>query len=186
MYGLYFLISFFLSVILTYFCIKLAKRYNIVDIPNDRKIHKEPVPYLGGIAIFLSFIITVLIGLKLSPFFNLMKDMQGLLISGTIIFLLGLLDDIKGTNAVLKFLVQIVAALILVKFGYIIDRITNPFGGSLIFPYWLSIIITVFWVIGIINAINLLDGLDGLASGVIGISSLFVFIIAILYHNIAV
>ncbi|MBN1897734.1 MAG: undecaprenyl/decaprenyl-phosphate alpha-N-acetylglucosaminyl 1-phosphate transferase, partial [Spirochaetes bacterium] len=182
-YFIYLMISFVLSVFFTLLCIKIARRYNIVDIPNERKIHKEPVPYLGGIAIFLSFMITFIIGLKTSSLFNLEERIIGVLVAGTLIFLFGLYDDLKGSHPFFKFFIQIVVALILVSFGFIIDRVTNPFGGHIMFPGWLSVILTVFWIIAIINAVNLLDGLDGLASGVIGIASFFVFFISLTQYN---
>ncbi len=176
--------SFILSVIFTYICIKTARYFNMVDIPNERKIHKHPVPYLGGVGIYFAFIISLLISLKLSVDMNVYtKGISGLLIASFIIFLLGLYDDLKGADAKLKFAIQIIAALVLVKSGYLVDRISNPLGGIIYFPYWLSIIVTIFWIVGIINAVNLLDGLDGLASGVMGISSLFIFIIAYIQNN---
>ncbi len=186
MYIIIFIISFILSVVFTYYNIKIAKKFKLYDIPNNRKIHKEPVPYLGGIAIYLSFIITFIFLLKVSPDININKSITGLIISGFMIFIFGVYDDLKGCHALLKFSGQTIVAVVFIKFGYIIDRITNPFGGTIYFPEWVSVILTIFWVIGIINAVNLLDGLDGLASGVIGIASLFVFIIAVIHHNVIV
>jgi len=179
-------LSFILSIIFTMICIKIAKRFNIMDMPNERKIHKEPIPYLGGVAIFFAFIITLGFVLKISSNFNMSYRLNGLLLGSFIIFLLGIYDDLKGANALLKFSVQIVIAVILIYFGYVINRITNPFGGSIFFPNWVSIIITLVWIVGVINAVNLLDGLDGLASGVITISAIFIFIIAIVQHNILI
>ncbi len=178
-----FLFAFILSFILTFFCIKAANKWGLVDVPNERKIHKEPIPYLGGVAIYFAFLIVFIFSIKLSPVLVLEKKYIGLIISSFILFLFGLYDDIKGSNALLKFSFQIIAAFILVQSGFIIDKITNPLGGSIFFPHWLSILITIFWIVGIINAINLLDGLDGLASGVVGISSFFIFIIAFIQNN---
>ncbi len=156
----------------------------MLDMPGERKIHKYPVPNFGGIAIYIAFIINIFLAFKLSNYIDLnTRGVTGLLIGSFIIFLLGVYDDLKGTGPVLKFFVQIAAALILIKYGYLIDRISNPLGGIVNLPDWLSVAVTIFWVVGIINAINLLDGLDGLAAGVIGISSFFVFIIACVQNN---
>lgn len=182
-----FISTFITALVFTYFCIIIAKHYNFVDLPNERKIHKKPVPYLGGVGIYFAFIINLFLCIKIFPEFSIYSEnIIGLLIASFIIFIFGLYDDIKGIRANYKFIVQIIVALILIKFGYLIDRITNPLGGDIYFPYWLSVIMTIFWIVGIINAINLLDGLDGLASGVVGISSLFIFIISLLQHDIAI
>ncbi|MDD5065523.1 MAG: MraY family glycosyltransferase [bacterium] len=182
-----FLGTFILSALFTFICIKVAKKFRIVDMPNERKIHKEPVPYLGGVAIYFSFMIIMFISLKISPTFNLYtQGVMGVVIASLIVFLLGIYDDVKGCNASLKFTGQIISALVLIRFGFFIDRITNPLGGIIYFPYWLSLIVTVFWIVGLINAINLLDGLDGLAGGVIAVASFFLFIIALISNNINV
>lgn len=179
--------SLILSIIFTYFCIKIAKKYKIIDEPNPRKIHKKPVPYLGGVAIYLSFIVILFISSAMFEVFSIYtKSMVGLLVSSFIIFLLGLYDDLKGSNAIIKLIFQILAAVVLIKFGYIIDRITSPFGGVYYFSPVISTVITIFWIVGIMNAINLLDGLDGLAGGVIVIASIFLFIIANVSGNINV
>lgn len=181
-----FISTFLSSVGLTYLCIKIARKFNLVDQPNERKIHKDPVPYLGGAGIYFAFIINLLICILIQrlPEINLYeKNVIGLFISSFIIFVLGLFDDINGVHANFKFIVQIIAALILVKFGYLIDRITNPLGGVILFPYWFSVLVTVFWIVSVINAINLLDGLDGLASGVISVAAFFIFIISSIANN---
>jgi UDP-GlcNAc:undecaprenyl-phosphate/decaprenyl-phosphate GlcNAc-1-phosphate transferase len=181
---LIFFISVPLSVILTILCMKVATHNKIMDIPNPRKIHKAPVPYLGGVAIFISFFATLLISTAVfpecKPYFT---NMGGLLISSCIIFFLGLYDNLRDANAMLKFSFQIIAAIIVVYSGFSINILTNPFGADLLLPSWLSIDLTVLWIVAIINAINLLDGLDGLAGGVVCISSLFLFIVALLSQN---
>ncbi len=172
-----------LSIIFTYLCIKTATKFKIVDLPSQRKVHKKPIPYLGGVAIYFSFMITFILSILVISFFKFDIKISSLIITSLLLLLLGLYDDLKGVTPLLKLSFQIIIALILTLSGFIIDKITNPLGGSLYFPYWLSLILTVFWIVGIINAINLLDGLDGLAAGVINIASLFIFIIAIINSN---
>lgn len=155
-----------------------AKKVGAVDTPKDeRRMHSEPVPLLGGLAIILSYILTVLL------FAEIDRQVQGMLLGGVIIAILGLVDDIFPLNAILKLCVQIVAACIAVYFGNVIEFITNPtpFGDSL---YWnlgiLSVPITIFWIVAITNAVNLIDGLDGLAVGVSAINAGSLLVIALL------
>jgi len=185
-YSFNLLMSFAFSYIFTIICIKIAKKYNLVDLPDKRKIHKKPVPYLGGVAIFCSFFLIYIISYILFPHAKLLNQYVGLIAASFVIFFLGLYDDFKGAKAPVKFIIQIIAALIIINSDLIIDKITNPLGGSFYFPEWISCLATIFWIVAIINAVNLLDGLDGLASGVITIASIFVFIIAILQKYTAV
>jgi len=183
-YFIGFILSFILSLTLTPIFIKIAKKYKIMDYPDERKIHSKPVPYLGGLSIYLSFIILFFIGMYFFGILHWDKKNIVLMISSFLILLLGLYDDTKRAKPLFKLTIQIFIALYIALSGILIDRITNPFGGTIFFPYWLSIVITIFWIVGMINAINLIDGLDGLASGVIAISSIFIFIIAFIKQNV--
>lgn len=154
---------------------KLAYKVGAIDIPkDDRRVHKNPIPRLGGLAIFLGFTISVLI------FLDINREILGMLLGACLIISMGIIDDIKPLPAKVKLLVQITAALILVKFGMRIEYVTNFFrtDGSSIFGSntiafgILSIPITVFWVVGITNTVNLIDGLDGLAAGISAIAAL--------------
>lgn len=167
------------SLVITPFIIKLAERIGAMDIPKDnRRVHKAPVPLIGGLAIFLAFVVTVIGFIPLPE----QKEIIGLLLGGTFITLSGLLDDIRPMKARTKLLFQIAAAIILVCFGVTIKFVTNPFdrltGISDI--GWLTIPATIFWIVGITNAFNLIDGLDGLAAGVASISSITLFIVCML------
>lgn len=104
---------------------------------------------------------------------------QGILCGGTILVILGLIDDIRGINPYLKLSGQVIAASVTVAFGLTIEFITNPFGG-LVFLGLFSIPITIMWIVGIINAVNLIDGMDGLAAGVSSISAMTLFIVAVI------
>ena len=142
----------------------LAYRLGAVDVPTDgRRMHKKPIPRLGGMAIFLSFLITSLIFCKMSP------GVFSICVGGFLICVLGLLDDIYRLHWAIKLVVQVVAATIAALNGVRLEQIN--FGGSYIsFGLW-SIPLTVLWIVGLSNAINLIDGLDGLACGVSAICS---------------
>ena len=157
----------------------LAFRVGAVDIPRDgRRMHDHPIPRMGGLAIFFGFILSVLIFLPLTA------ELRGMLLGSVVIIILGIFDDIYSLPAMLKFLVQIGAALVVVmEEGNRIRFLSNPniFSSD---PFWelgwLSIPITVFWIVGITNAVNLIDGLDGLACGVSTISSMTLLVIALI------
>lgn len=152
--------AFIASVLLTPLVKKLAYRVGAVDRPNQRKVHAKIMPRLGGLAIFLAFLIGVLIYRPEN------QAIIPIIIASFIIILTGVLDDMLEISAKAKFLGQTIAAAIVIFFGDItIASINLPFGGVLDFGY-LSIPLTLIWIVGITNAINLIDGLDGLAAGV--------------------
>ncbi len=166
-------VAFVAALALTPVAIKLAIRYNIVDIPNQRKIHTKPTPRMGGVAIYAAFVIgALLLGVYT-------RQVAALLIAGSIVFFTGLLDDFRDISPWVKLGGQIVAALVLVYFGFTVRFITNPFNGSIISLGWFSIPITVLWLAGISNAVNLIDGMDGLSSGVSAIAALSTAVVCI-------
>lgn len=172
------LVAVLISFLSTPLIKKFAFYIKALDIPKDkRKIHKEPIPLLGGVAIYLSFIITTI--LMESP---LSKSQLGIIIGATIIVIGGLIDDLKDLKPWIKLLFQVAAAVVLVLFGVQIITITNPLpiGGDYLNLGILLVPLTIFWVVGITNALNLIDGVDGLAAGVAGISSVTIFAIALL------
>ncbi len=137
----------------------LAYKIGAIDIPADaRRMHKKPIPRLGGLAIFFSVIITSLIFCKLSP------ALVSIWIGGLILCVLGTLDDIYRLHWLVKLIVQIAAAALAVVNGVSIDQI-NLGGGYLHLGVW-SYPLTILWITGLTNAINFIDGLDGLACGV--------------------
>ncbi len=175
-YYLVFFTAFVLSFFFTPVARKLAFKLDVLDIPkDDRKVHKEPIPYLGGAAIYASAILTMLI------FSDLDKTAISIMLGGTVVFFVGLIDDIKDISPRVKLAGQIIAALIAVYGGARINYITNPLPGyDVIYLEYLTIPISVLWIVGITNTINLIDGIDGLASGVATISaSTMMFIAAI-------
>ena len=169
-------ISFLMTPVVKTFAYKVGA----VDVPKDaRRMHKVPIPRLGGLAIFIGFMVSVLILGNVRG----NGQMQSILLGSVIIVVLGVVDDIMALPAMLKFVVQIGAALIPALNGVVIQAFSNPniFSQN---PYWalgsLSIPVTVLWIVGITNSVNLIDGLDGLANGVSAISAATMLVIALL------
>jgi len=183
--GSAFILSLSLSAVSVWAVMKLAKRWNIIDKPSDRKIHRQSKPLLGGVAIYFTFMVVILaylIGLHLfqhqewfirywGTFMHLLPQVQTalpklftILVGATIVFVLGIIDDIRGENFPYqwKFLGQFIAAFTLILGGVQ----TNFMPGNL-----LDYVITVCWVVGITNAFNLIDNMDGLATGVAAIAT---------------
>jgi len=173
-----------LSLLLTPFVRSLAVRFNIYDHPTSAvKTHKTPVPYLGGVAIYIGFAVAMIFIRFFSSFpSGTLRSLRGILAGSTVMCLVGLIDDIKpdGLHYRTKFFFQIAAALMVIFFGVRI-RFVNP-------P-WLACALTVVWVVGLTNAFNLIDIMDGLASGVAIVATMAFFFIALpkeeLYVNIA-
>ncbi|WP_461200832.1 glycosyltransferase family 4 protein [Anoxybacillus sp. TBDG-1] len=156
-------LCFVVAVLITPVVKWLAFRVGATDKPNQRKVHQKIMPRLGGLAIFISFIVGYFVLQPASPYAT------AIVIGATIIVLTGVLDDIYELSPKWKLLGQIIAAIVVIYGGIRIDFINLPFGGHLEFGL-LSIPITMLWIIGITNAINLIDGLDGLAAGVSSIA----------------
>lgn len=178
-----FCIALGLSIAVTPFVIKLAKKIGAIDVPRDgRRVHKVPVPLIGGLAIYMAFVVTTLFFIPLWD----NRQIIGLLLGGTIVMATGMLDDIRPMRARVKLCMQIVAAIVLVYFGVTIKFVTNPFDSvtGMSDIGWFSIPATIFWIVGVTNAFNLIDGLDGLAAGVGSISCITLFIVSILNGRI--
>ncbi len=159
--------------------IALAKKTGAVDKPDARKVHKKPVPRIGGAAIFLGFMSAIILTAIMAKFQGeMLFEVIGLIVSGTLMFLVGIVDDYKNLPAKVKLLGQIVAAAVLVlAFDVRIDFITDPF-GDYIYLEWFAVPATLFWLVGITNTVNLIDGLDGLAAGVSLIAAGTIFLVA--------
>lgn len=180
-YGFPFLLAALVSYILTPYIRKLAFLVGAVDRPDNRKVHKKIMPRLGGLAIYIAFMTAAVASLEMT------KDIVGILAGATVIVLVGVLDDKYQLPAKTKLLGQIFAACVLVLFDIRIEWVNNPFGGYFYLDY-LSVPLTIFWVISFTNVVNLMDGLDGLAAGVSAIASLTVILVAAQmgYYHIAV
>lgn len=162
----------------------LAYKVGAIDVPKDnRRMHKEPIPRLGGLAIFIAFLFSTIV------FGNIDRTTQGILLGAIMIVVLGVMDDIMTLNALPKFLVQIAAAGVAVYHGCTIQFLSNPnvFSDiSYLDLGWLSIPVTIIWIVAITNAVNFIDGLDGLAVGVSAISTASLLIIALMVGELAI
>ncbi len=171
-----FLISMAVTALVTLPVIKAAPYIGAMDIPKDnRRMHTKPVPRCGGIAIYIGILCSFI------TLWPLDSQLMGILLAATLMMLIGLADDIRGLSARVKLAGQICCALILWIYTLQIRGMANffPIGPSyIVFPTWLSLIVTVIWIVGITNTINLIDGLDGLAAGISLISCLSVAYIA--------
>lgn len=171
-YILAFLIALIVAYIITPGVISLAIKMGAMDAPDPRKVHKKPIPRLGGVGIYLAFMVAVLFTVDIT------QEMLGLLIGGTVIAVVGIVDDFKNLPAKVKLLGQIIAACILVAFDIRIDFISDPFGDFYYLEY-LAVPATVFWIVGLTNTVNLIDGLDGLAAGVSMIAAATILLVAL-------
>lgn len=172
------LVALVVSFMMTPVVKTFAYKVGAIDVPKDnRRMHKTPIPRLGGLAIFIGFMVSILLFAHITP------EMKSILLGAVIIVVLGVVDDIMALPAMLKFVVQIGAALIPATNGVQILAFSNPniFSADL---YWvlggLSVPFTVLWIVGLTNAVNLIDGLDGLANGVSAISATTMLVIALM------
>lgn len=169
--------AFAVSFIMTPPVKRFAERVGAIDVPKDeRRVHNHPIPRMGGLAIFLGFVLSLLL------FVNMSTQVMGMLVGAVIIAAMGALDDIFSLNAWIKLAGQVVAAVVAIHCGIVFDAISNPNFLSPIttIPIGnLSIPLTLLWIVGCTNAVNLIDGLDGLAVGVSAISSLSMLVVAL-------
>ncbi len=170
-YLLLFLLAFLFSAALTPLFRQIALRLGQVAEPREDRWHSKPTALMGGVAIFGSFILAVLVTAILLPTAGILKDFLPLLLCASFVFLLGLIDDIYRVSPPTKLVGQIIAAAILVFFGFKINWFVS---------YTLNTFVSVFWIVGITNAFNLLDNMDGLSAGIALISSFFIGVITLL------
>jgi len=182
MYSIIFLAitSFALCLLLTPLVRVASKRRGFLDYPGARKLHLSPVPRTGGVAIAGAYVIAVLLLLAVqfdgSDIVNIPLVLQ-LFPAAALVFMVGLVDDLAGVKPFLKLAVQVVAAVVAYSYGVTVDGVA---GYAL--PDWLSLVLTVVWLVGCSNAFNLIDGMDGLATGV-GLFATFTILVAALLHN---
>lgn len=171
-YAIAFLIALVSSYFITPQVKRLALRAGALDAPDERKVHTQPIPRLGGLAIYAGFMLAVVASVHIS------RELLGILLGGTVVLLVGVVDDLKPLPAKLKLFGQIIAASVPLLFGVRIEWLTNPFGGMIYLDY-LSIPLTILWIVSLVNTINLIDGLDGLAAGVATIASITILLVAV-------
>lgn len=165
--------AFAITLVTTPLAKKISIKAGAIDYPKDRGVHKKPMPRMGGIAIVLGFMVTVLVLYRFEAAMDV-KQFSGFIVGASIIVVLGVMDDIKNLSAKLKFSIQIVAALIVIFSGTRINVVLWPVTAYL---QAFSIPITLIWIVGVTNAVNLIDGLDGLAAGVSSIAALCLMVL---------
>lgn len=166
-------IAYLLGVCLVPLVISFSKKEGLVDVPNERKIHTTPISRIGGVAIWASTMLTFLCLVFMSyyPYGSLLS---GILLGGSLMFLLGLIDDVYNLNAKFKLFLQVSIATLVYLLGVQINDI--PFIGNIgIFSYP----VTLLWIVGISNALNFIDGVDGLAGSVVTVNAVTLAIIAV-------
>ena len=156
---------------------RFAELIGAVDQPSERRINKVPIPRMGGLAIFLGFVLTALLFVPLST------QVTGILLGAVIIAVMGAVDDIVSLNPWVKLGGQIVAAVVVIRCGVVFNAVSNPNPLSEVLFIeigWLSVPLTILWIVACTNAVNLIDGLDGLAVGVSTISSLTMLVVSLI------
>ncbi len=185
----FFLIPVLLTIVITPVVIKLAKIIGAMDLPNERKVHTEPTPRLGGVAIYLSFFLSLVSCYYIFPSIHPFTRMtsQTIIMLGaslSLVLFLGIWDDLKQLTPGRKLIVQIIAAAIVYFAGFRISSITSPMDLNLLNLGIFDFPATIIWIVLITNAFNLIDGLDGLASGVAFIVALTISTVSFLKGDI--
>ena len=180
------------ALITTPYVRKLALNVGMLDATGERRMHDQPKPRIGGIAVYLGFAFALFSAIgyliktgyfaapaHLPENLAILHDVIGLIFGGTLILMVGIWDDVMGMSPRAKLVAQCVVAGMSMLYGFQIAFITNPFhhGQTIYFPVWLSLVITLVWYVGMMNAINFIDGLDGLLSGLTVISAASLIVI---------
>ena len=184
-----FLIATIASLTITPLTRRLCQRYQLLDVPADgRRVHTSAIPRLGGVAIYVS----LLLALSTLPMVSnaLTQSLRSYvpqlfitLVPATLVLVLGIYDDLRGTNATVKFVVLGLIAALFYAMGGRIEVLAVPFIGTVHFPPVISFVITVFWLVAISNAFNLIDGMDGLAPGAALFASIVILIVSLAQTN---
>ncbi len=187
-----FFMALALSWLITPYIIRLATRLKVMDQPEDRKIHKTPIPRWGGLGMFIAFTLAVLLCWLIFPYFrrlasfatsrfSMSSQIIGILVGGAILLIIGTIDDKYGLPAIAKLFGQILVVLVLINYGIKISGFALPFFDFLPFKSILiTQLVTVSWFLLFINSVNFSDGLDGLACGIVAISSFTFLAISVL------
>ncbi|HHW48057.1 MAG TPA: undecaprenyl/decaprenyl-phosphate alpha-N-acetylglucosaminyl 1-phosphate transferase [Clostridiaceae bacterium] len=160
---------------------KLSFKIGFLDVPNERKMHKQPIPVAGGIGIFISFVIVFLLFVRHEG-----EKILAVLLGSLLIIGIGILDDWYKTHgkdfpALPKFIVQIASAVLVYLSGIVFWGFHNPFTGTdVVLPVWMQFFFTIMWIFGVTTVINFSDGMDGLAGGITSISATTLFIVALI------
>ncbi len=180
-------VSFGLTLILTWYVRLVALKFQVVDVPDvSRKIHKKPIPLLGGLALFIVMFVMVV------TFWNsgwldsdriVFSDILGLLIASTIILLGGTLDDKLSLKPWQQFIWPVLAIATVLFTGLRVEYITNPVGGVISLVPSIGLVVTAIWLLGMTYTTKILDGLDGLVTGIGAIGSIVIFIVSLSWNE---
>ena len=173
--------AFMLSLFLTPAIRIMSLKKGFIDKPSRRKVHKKQIPSLGGLSIFIAFMVVVITAC-IQDQGIISSKVWGVVLAGLILVIMGIYDDIKDMPAFIKLVGQIIVAVIAYSVGFRIEEFFG-FEATTFWFKFISFIITTGWIVGVINAINLIDGLDGLACGVCAIISFFLFIVSLSSGN---
>ncbi len=181
-YGLLFVLPFLLVLMLVPSSIKLAQRIHALDYPEERKIHVNPVPRLGGLAVFTAIWLSILVGYGINRYLRVeLPTVAGMIFGSIVILALGIYDDVRNAPPLAKLAVQLLAAWIAVGLGSKFQLASNPLAEGMR-NYFdlgaLAVPLSILWIIGLTNAMNLVDGLDGLATGIALFTSVALFLIS--------
>lgn len=171
------IIAYLLGIFIVPCVIYFSQKMGLIDIPNERKIHHGNISRLGGVAIWTSVMLTFLF-LVLLSYYPKGQGLSAIIVGGSLMFLMGLIDDIYCLNAKFKLFIQIAIATIVILLGVRIETFYNPFGPDICLGVF-SYPITLLWIVGITNAINFIDGIDGLAGSIVSISALAIGIVSL-------
>lgn len=193
---LYHFFAFVISAVVVLIATPLVRQMGLksgrVDLPGGRKVHNKPMVRLGGVSIFLGTLISLLMVWASGGFLDATGQhlappdeyaIWGVTLGGLAFFLIGLMDDLFGLSPLSRLFMQAVVAAIAWHVGVSIGFLTVPFYGLVSLPDWISLPVTVFWLVGMANAINWIDGLDGLAAGVSGIAAVIMLVVTLFMHQ---
>jgi UDP-GlcNAc:undecaprenyl-phosphate GlcNAc-1-phosphate transferase len=189
---LYHFFAFIVSAVVVLLATPVVRRIGLqsgrVDLPGGRKVHQKPMVRLGGVSIFIGTLVSLLLVWATGGFIDSVgqplappEEFQiwGVTIGGLAFFLIGLMDDLFGLSALSRLFMQAVVATIAWHVGVSIDFLTIPFYGLISLPDFISLPVTIVWLVGMANAINWIDGLDGLAAGVSGIAAIIMLVVSL-------
>lgn len=184
-------IAFGSALFTTPYVRRLALNVGMLDATGERRMHEQPKPRIGGIAVYVGFAFALFSALgylinthqlnDVGKVHDVVQSVVGLIFGGTLILMVGIWDDVMGMSPRAKLFAQVIVALISMLYGFSIGFVRNPFhhGDIFFLPLWVNIPLTLVWYLGMMNAINFIDGLDGLLSGVTAIAGMFLLIIAL-------
>jgi len=164
-----FCVSLALSYGLTPLFVRLARKYNVMDQPSSRKVHTTATPLLGGAAVFFAFLFAVLLNGMLSV------KLGAILVTASVMFVIGIMDDLRDTSAAGKLAVQILCSVLVMSTGVVLTVVPDSLGW---FAVTSNVVLTLLWIVGITNAMNFFDGMDGLATGLGAIIAFFLGVVA--------